>query len=115
MRFDPFRSAIALFISALIAYGLASSYGGDQRMLLTAGSFVSLASALVLGIGARFDRERIGLNIRLVAGLFFIMAVISNLIFASIEFAVSAYVIINGIMLLVFALAVHTLNKVGQH
>jgi len=114
MTVDHFRSAVALFISALITYGYASWYGGAFPMLLTVGSFVSIASSLVLCLGARFERERIGLNIRVVAGIFFLMFLTSNLIFSSIDFSIPAYTIINGIILLVFALLVHTLNRVGK-
>ena len=101
-------------VSLLIAYGLYSFHDSDKKILLSAGSFVFLATALVMSIGVSFELPKTTTNIKVVSGIFFGIALISNLIFTFINFSVPSYVITNGILLLVFILIAYSINKAKQ-
>lgn len=114
MKINFVQTIIAIAVSLLIAYGLYSFHDSENKILLSVGSFVFLATALVMTIGASFELPRTTTNIRVVSGIFSAIALISNLIFTFINFSVPSYVIINGILLLVFILIAYSINKAKQ-
>ena len=114
MKINYVPTIIALAVSLLIAYGLHSFHNSQNKILLGIGSFLFLATALVIAIGASFELPRTTTNIRIVSGIFFVIALISNLIFTFIQFSVPSYIVINGILLLVCILIVYSINKAKQ-
>ncbi len=114
MKINFVQTIIAIAVSLLIAYGLYGFSVSENKILLSAGSFVFLAATLVLTIGTSFEFPRTTTNIRVVSGIFFAVALISNLIFMFINFSIPSYVIINGILLLVFILIAYSINKAKQ-
>jgi hypothetical protein len=114
MKINFVQTIIAIAVSLLIAYGLYSFHGSDNKLLLSVGSFVFLSVTLIISIGASFELPRTTTNIRVVSGVFFVVALISNLIFTFINFSVPSYVITNGILLLVFILIAYSINKAKQ-
>jgi len=114
MKINFVLTTIAVAISALIAYGLYSFHDSENKPLLTIGSFVSLAVTLAITIGAGFKESRTGTNIKTVSSIFFVVALLSNLIFTFISFSVPAYVITNGIILMIYILILYSINKANQ-
>jgi hypothetical protein len=114
MKINFVQTIIAIAVSLLIAYGLYSFHDSENKILLSAGSFVFLAATLILTIGTSFSLTRTTTNVRVVSGIFFAVALISNLIFTFITFSVPSYVITNGILLLVFILIAYSINKAKQ-
>ena len=114
MKINFVQTVIAVAVSLLIAFGLYSIHNGENKILLSIGSFIFLAVALIPTIGTNFQHSRTTLNIRVVSGIFFAVALISNLIYAFINFSIPNYVIINGILLLAFILIVYSIGKAKQ-
>ena len=114
MKINFVQTIIAIALSLLISYGLYSFHNSENKMLLSAGSFVFLALTLIITIGASFELPRTTTNVKVVSGVFFAVALISNLIFTLIKFSVPSYLIINGILLLVFILIAYSINKAKQ-
>lgn len=114
MKINPVQTAIAIAISLLIAYGFYSSSEGENRLFLSVGSFVFLASTLIVTLGAKFQLSRTAANIKIISGTFFIIAFISNLIFSFLYFSVPSYVIVNGTLFLTFILIAYSINKAKQ-
>ncbi|MCZ2129317.1 MAG: hypothetical protein LC109_03520 [Bacteroidia bacterium] len=114
MKINFVQTIIAIAVSLLIAYGLYSFHDSENKILLSAGSFVFLAITLILTIGTSFELPRTTTNVRVVSGIFFAVALISNLIFTFIAFSIPSYVITNGILLLVFILIAYSINKAKQ-
>jgi hypothetical protein len=110
MKINFVQTLIAIAISLFIAYGLYSFNDSENKILLSTGSFVFLATALVMSIGVSFNLPRTTTNIRVVSGIFFAIALLSNLIFSFINFSVPSYVIINGILFSVFILIAYSIN-----
>ena len=114
MKINFVRTIIAIAISLLISYGLYSFHDSENKILISAGSFVFLAVTLILTIGTSFELPRTTTNVRVVSGIFFAIALISNLVFTFINFSVPSYVITNGILLLVFVLIAYSINRAKQ-
>ena len=111
MKINFVQTIIAIAVSALIAYGLYHFHNGVNQMLLSIGSFVFLSVTLALSIGVNFEQSRTTTNIRVVSGIFFAVALISNLIFNFLSFSEPSYVITNGILILIYVLIVYSINK----
>jgi len=114
MKLNVVQTIIAIAISGLIAYGLYSFHDSENKIILSLGSFVFLAMTVVIAIGVNFEQPRTTTNIRVVSGIFFTIALISNLIFSSFTFSIPSYIITNGILLLIFAQIVYSINKTKQ-
>jgi hypothetical protein len=114
MKINFVQTIIALAVSLLIAYGLYSFHDSENKILLSAGSFVFLATALVMTIGASFELPRTTTNIRVVSGIFFAVALASNIIFSFVTFSVPLYIIANGILILIFLLIIYSISNAKQ-
>ena len=114
MKINFVQTIIAIALSLLIAYGLYSFHESENKILLSVGSFVFLAVTLILTIGSSFELPRTTTNVRVVSGIFFVIALITNLAFTFLNFSVPNYIIINGILLLVFILITYSINKTKQ-
>jgi len=73
-----------------------------------------LSVTLALSIGVNFERSRTTTNIRVVSGIFFAVALISNLIFNFLSFSEPSYIITNGILLLIYILIAYSINRAKQ-
>jgi hypothetical protein len=114
MKINFVQTIIAIAVSALIAYGLYSFHNGENQMLLSIGSFLFMSVTLALSIGVNFEHSRTTTNIRVVSGIFFAVALISNLIFNFLSFSEPSYIITNGILLLIYILIAYSINSAKQ-
>ena len=114
MKLNVVQTVIAIAVSLLIAYGLFCFLDSENKILLSVGSFVFLATTLAITIGVDFEQTRTTTNVRVVSGIFFVIAFASNLIFSFFTFSTPSYIITNGILLLIFSLIVYSINKAKQ-
>lgn len=114
MRINTIPFIIAFAISLLIAYAFYSFSVGDNKTLIAFGSFVFLLISSIFAISVSFDEPRTTTNIRIVSGIFFSIAIISNIIFTFVSFSIPIYIITNGIFLLIYLLIVYSIQKVKQ-
>ena len=114
MKLNFVQTIIAIGVSLLIAYGLYSFHDSENKILLSLGSFIFLAVTLVITIGVNFEKSRTTTNVRVVSGIFFVIAFVSNLLFSFFTFSSPSYIITNGILLLIFVLIVYSINKAKQ-
>jgi hypothetical protein len=114
MKINFIQTIIGIAMSLLITYGLYSFHIFENKLLLSVGSFVLLSATLILTLGTSFELPRTTTNVRVVSGIFFFVALISNLIFTFIDFSIPSYIIINGILLLVFISIAHSIIKSKQ-
>ena len=111
MKVKLIPAIVAVLLSILIAYGLWSFHNFDNKILLSVGGFVFCAVALFFTFGVSFELPRTTTNIRFLSITFFIIALVSNLIFCFANFSVPLYVILNGILLLAYILIVYSIAK----
>lgn len=114
MKIKVIPSVIALAMSALIAYGFYYFCKSDNQTLLSVGSGVMSFCMLLTAFGLSFQNPRASANIKVVSIVFFILALISNLIFAFVQFYSPAYIITNGLILLVWLLVAYAVGKAKQ-
>ena len=114
MNFNIVKTIISISISGLIAYGLYSFHSEKNREVLAIGSFISFAITLLFSLAITFKFPRTTTLIRTVSFIFFFLALVSNQIFYFTSFNQDAYIIINGILLLIYALIIYTVQKAKQ-
>jgi hypothetical protein len=103
MKINPVMLIVSLSLSALIAFGFYTANRGETYLwLITVGSaflcFITLSGILAVSFDARGGTG----NYKIVAALFFIITLISNVIFNFLDFTLAPYIIINGILFLLF-------------
>jgi hypothetical protein len=114
MKFNVIPFVIALFLSALLAYGLYSISSDTNKLLLSIGSFVFFIMTLGFMIGIGFDSGRTATNAKIVAGVLFLTFLIVNSVFSITGFSIPTYLITNGILLSVYLLIEYSLHKSNQ-
>ena len=114
MKLNFVPTLIAISISSLIDFGLFSIHDNENKFLLSVGSLVFLAVTLIIAIGVDFEQPRTTANLRVVSGIFFLIAIISNVFFSFIVFSPSSYIITNGLLLLIFILITYSIIKAEQ-
>lgn len=106
---------VSLVISALVAYTLYSlSSIEDTKNLLAIGSGLCFLLTLSATMGVSFENTRAGVNVKVLSIVFFIIFLISNLIFTFIIFSTSAYLITNGLLLVLWFLFAYSIAKSKQ-
>jgi hypothetical protein len=112
MKFHLVPTIIALAISSLISFGFYSFHGGENKFLLSLGCLVFLSTTLTMALGTRFESPRTTTNIRVVSGIFFFISFVNHLIYIFLSnFSSTNYIVINGILFLIFVLIIFSLNK----
>ena len=114
MRIHPVNFLIALLVSGLLTYGLASVDANTLKGTTSVGGFLFLACTLVAAIGLEFARERTGVNVRVIASLAFVVALALQLVFSFGVFSQASYVIVNGIAFCSFVLVANAIYAAGQ-
>ncbi len=106
---------IALGISVLLAYALYEiCHTEGKEVLLAIGGGICLFLPLATCLGVRFEPSRTSANVAVVGAVFFVLMLISNSVFAYLRFATHTYVIVNGILLLLFLLIEYLIAKTKQ-
>ena len=106
---------IGLVISALIAFGFYSFYDGNNKMLLVIGSMIFLSVTLTLSFAVKIkERPRSTTLIRTVSGIMFFIGLIANIVFSLVVFNKDWYIILIGLILMIYSLILYTLVKSKQ-
>jgi hypothetical protein len=106
---------IGLAISALIAFGFYSFHEGSNKMLLVIGSMIFMSITLTLSFAVKInERPRSTVLIRTVSGIMFFVGLVANISFSLIKFEKDWYIIIIGLILLIYCLILYTLVRSKQ-
>ena len=114
MKIDFIKTIIAIAVSALIAYGFFVFNTSPNKDLQTIGSFIFLITTLTFTIGVSFYLPRTTSLIRTVSVIFFIIALLVNIAFSFIDFKEATYIILNGILFLIYGLISYSIGKAKQ-
>jgi hypothetical protein len=113
MRINLVLLIITLAISGLAGYGFFAWNGGEPYQLLIAIGggvtvFLPLGGLLALSSNSRGTAG----NIRALSSVFLVLEIISNIIFSIAKItAPTGYIIVNGILILVYVLIGYAVNK----
>ena len=115
MKVNALYSIIAVAIAALIAYGVYSFSRSENEVLLAIGSFMFVGFPLFLAMGISSPAKRSSANMKVIAVVSFIIALIVNILFACLShFSTPLYIIVNGITALVFFLIYHSIYSASK-
>lgn len=114
MKIDFIKTVIALGVSALIAYGFYSFYHSENSQLLVVISFIELFLSSFFVLGLRFELTRTTTLVRTTSSIFFVVFMITNIIFSFFSFSKPLFVIVNGLLILTCVLIVYSLLKAKQ-
>lgn len=111
MKFDIVKTIIAVAASLLVAYAMyawdKSGNGGSISLV----AFIESGMLLTCALGIKIDRLHTMLNIKITAWAFFVICLMMNALFASGTFSVPAFIISNGVVVLIAALIIYSLVK----
>jgi hypothetical protein len=102
MKVNILNVLIAIAVSALITYGLVNIEGSPMKWYVAVGSALLLCVTLIQMIGINFTYSRSGVNLRVVSSIFFVIALLNNLLYSFISFSEVSYFVTNGMILLLF-------------
>ncbi len=115
MKIDWIKSVITLFLSALLAYAFYTICDVEElKWLLTVAAFVTISVTGMCSIGLSLNAERTGIMFKAFSGIFLALFIVLNLIFSFIDFNIPFYVILNGILILIYALASVSMCRIKQ-
>ncbi len=114
MKLNLVPMIIVLAISSLISYGFYNFQSNSNKEIVSISSFLLLALTLVFTTSIKFDLPRTATNIKTTSVLFFVISIICNLIFSLISFSIPIYIIVNGIILMVYILILYSINREKQ-
>ncbi len=113
MKINFFLLFLALVICGLISFGLYNTY--DDRCfysIATGGvAFLMLGTALALRMP---ESPRSGVLVRVVSSIFFVVMLIMDILFTCRGIGSTAFIVVNGIMLCVWAALVYGLGRAKQ-
>lgn len=112
MKGNIFLTVTAILISVLAGYGFfAANSGEPYTLLLSVGSGLCLAISLVGTFGVKIEEKSANINFKVVSAIFFVLFLITNLIFGFVGVKIAPYIIINGILLLIYAIIEYGIVK----
>lgn len=114
MKLNLFQTIIATAIGALISYGFYIFNENENNIIFSIGSFVIFSTSLIFSIGTDFELERTTTNVRVFSVIYFIIAMISMIVFTIINATVPSFIIVNAIILLLYILIIYSIYKAKQ-
>ena len=110
MKLKLVPALISVGIALLAGYGFfAANASEPQCWLMFAVTAVEFAAFFISGFGISYGRG--GSNVTVLAIVFAVIGVIANLIFTFAPFATAPYIIVNGILVLLYAGIAYAIAK----
>lgn len=115
MKINTVPIIIAIAICALLAYAFyAFCKTPGQEALLAIGGFICLFVPMATALAMRFEEKRTSANVAVLGWVFFLILLVSHIVFAFINFHTPVYIIVNGLLLLAFVGIAYSVGKARQ-
>ena len=114
MKMNFVQIGISILISLIMAYGLFSFTESENGVLLSVGGFIYFSTTLSMSFGIKFDFPRTTINIKVISFIFFIIGLISNLVFMLHSFTVPSYIILNSLLFITLILIAYSIYNLKQ-
>ncbi len=113
MKANAFLCALTTLLALIIGYFLYNiAEGKPNDILCGVVSSLCFIITLIPLIAIKFELTRVGVNIKVVSSLTFVLLLIVNLLFACFGISTPNYIIINGLILVIFAMIVYKLSRI---
>lgn len=115
MKINTVLTLITLVISALLGLWVYSIADNDRYAIL-AGVFstICFAITLILGLCVSYNTSASLINVRTSSIVFLVIMLVSHFYYASSGISMPFYLIINGILICIYAAIVHSIVKSKQ-
>ena len=112
MKLDIVKSLIAVAISALLAYACYEICDCERlQWVIAVGSFVSIGIPMMLALGVSSQQERSSVMLKTLSWVLLLIEIVSNGVFSFFDFSIPVYIIVNGLILLIFALTYNSIYR----
>lgn len=115
MKINIFLTIISLLLASLLGYLAFNMAENDENAIL--GGLVSglcFVSTLIPIIGLQYDTTRLGVNIRIMSGLFVIAFLISHYSYAGWGINMPYYLIVNGVFFLIYLVIFYKMGNINK-
>lgn len=117
MKVNLIPLLIALAVAALAGYAFYSANGAETDIPLAnalgGGIAIFLTFGGAIAIGSR-DGKGSTMNLRLLSIVFFVVMLVEQMIFCLVPFRVAPYIIVTGLLLLIYVLIAYGIGKSMQ-
>lgn len=115
MKINNVLSFIILVFSSLLGYWVYSVAETDTHATLAGVlSAICLATPLILGFGVSYNTSVVLVNIRALSCVLFLLMLIMHFYYAYTGITMPYYVLINGILLCIYAVIAYVIIKYRQ-
>ena len=111
MKVNKFPLVLAFLLALIIAYFFSTNNSSDDEHVIGIGSFLFLFLSGASTVSLSFDFPRTTTLTRTISGLFFVLFLVSQMIFTSTAFNFSTYILVNGSMFILFLLIIFSVVK----
>ena len=113
MKANIFLTLISIMLAMLLGYLAYNVASGDENDIVCGiGSSICFAATLIPTMGIQYESGRLGTNIRVFSALFFIVFAISHFSYAGFGVKMPYYIIVNGIMLMIYLAIFYKMQNV---
>lgn len=103
MKTNIFLTVLSIMIAALVGYLAFNIANGDENGAICGiCSGICFAATLIPLMGLQYETGRLGVNIRVLSLVFFVIFLISHFCFAALGVKMPYYIILNGIILIIY-------------
>ena len=103
MKANLFLTFISVMLAALLGYlAFTAANGKDNDVICGIGSCICFAATLIPTMGLQYESVRLSVNIRVFSSIFFVLFVIIHFCYAGFGVKMPYYIIVNGIMLMIY-------------
>lgn len=115
MKIDWIKSVIVILINALIVYGMYSVCDFEAlRGVLVGVAATALTITGLFTMGISVEGQRSAAILKLLSGIVYVLFLIIDWIFATIEFTIPLFIIVNGLLLLLYAVLAVSIARTKQ-
>ena len=103
MKANPFLTFISVMLAALLGYLAFNVANGEENDVICGiSSGICFATTLIPIIGIQYESGKLSVNILVFSSIFFVLFVISHFCYAGFGVKMPYYIIVNGIMLMIY-------------
>jgi hypothetical protein len=119
MKINTFTFVIAFLISLLVSYSFyILNFGGQKseefKQISSIISFLFSATTLIMSFGISYESSRTGMVIRSFSISYFIFGIAGLIMLKIFLLTIPLFIIISGIMILIYALIVYSVFRANQ-
>jgi hypothetical protein len=112
MKINTFTAILSVALAGVIAFFLFFYVTGYNKLLVGIGSFLSMALTLIGTFSLSFEYDRTTTLTRLTSGIFFILILISQIVFTAINgFLLPTYILITWSSTILYALIIYGISR----